>query len=398
MTETLYRLLQPQSIDGIIHVLLIFVLYFLLGLLPACGVVYLIYFLLTLPMRRNERARFFLDLLERGIKDGFTPERAIADAATSHDRALGARFHLLAAWLADGTDLSKAIDRVPRLLPPQLRETLKVGVRIGILPKLLPACRSWLQDSVSHVRAAHNYLLLLAFAVTPAIIFIPIVLRVKVLPSYQQMFSGMLEGKPLPPFTRFVFGNSDLVTGIQLAVAAVIWLFALTYLGGPRLHAWTNRLLPGVADRFVTLLPWRRKRLHRDFSMMLATLLDVGVPEHEAVLFAAQSTANSVFCARAEKVRALLNQGVKLPHAIHVIDGSGELRWRITNALQGSGGFLRALRGWHEALDARAFQQEQAAAQLTTSGLVLLNGAMVACIVIAVFLALIQLLNEAVLW
>ena len=80
------------------------------------------------------------------------------------------------------------------------------------------------------------------------------------------------------------------------------------------------------------------------------------------------------------------------------MDDSGELRWRLANALHSSRGFLRALTGWHEALDAKAFQQEQAVAQLTTTGLVLFNGVMVAGIVIAVFLALIQLLNEAVLW
>ena len=80
------------------------------------------------------------------------------------------------------------------------------------------------------------------------------------------------------------------------------------------------------------------------------------------------------------------------------MDDSGELRWRLANALQGRGNFLRALMGWHEALDAKAFQEEQAAAQLTTTGLVLFNGVMVASIVIAVFLVLIQLLNEAVLW
>jgi len=263
---------------------------------------------------------------------------------------------------------------------------------------VLPACRRWLQDSVSHVRAAHNYLLLLAFAVTPAIIFIPLVLRVKVLPSYRAVFAGMLEGEPLPAFTRLVFGSSGVITGFQLALVAIIWAVTLSYLGGPRLHGWIDRLLPSAGDRLLSLLPWRRKRLQRDFSSMLAALLDGHVPEAEAVRLAGESTANAVFHRRAEKAVALLQQGVNLPEAIRVMDDSGELRWRLANALQGRGNFLRALMGWHEALDAKAFQEEQAAAQLTTTGLVLFNGVMVASIVIAVFLVLIQLLNEAVLW
>jgi type II secretory pathway component PulF len=131
---------------------------------------------------------------------------------------------------------------------------------------------------------------------------------------------------------------------------------------------------------------------------MLAVLLEAGVPEAEAVRFAGESTANSVFCRRAERACALLAQGVRMPEAVRAIDNSGELQWRLANALRGNGGFIKALAGWHEALDAKAFQLEQTAAQITTAFLVLLNGFIVACIFIGTFLPLIQLLNQATLW
>lgn len=50
--------------------LLAFVLYVLVVFVPVCAGLYLLYFLLTLPMRRTERARVFLDLLELGVKEG----------------------------------------------------------------------------------------------------------------------------------------------------------------------------------------------------------------------------------------------------------------------------------------------------------------------------------------
>ena len=80
------------------------------------------------------------------------------------------------------------------------------------------------------------------------------------------------------------------------------------------------------------------------------------------------------------------------------MDRAPEFHWRISNALERGAGFLRALAGWHEALDAKAFQLEQSAAQVTTTGLVLLNGTIVACIILAIFLCLIQLINQATLW
>jgi hypothetical protein len=74
------------------------------------------------------------------------------------------------------------------------------------------------------------------------------------------------------------------------------------------------------------------------------------------------------------------------------------LQWRLANALRRGAGFVRALTGWHEALDAKAFQLEQSAAQVTTTVLVLINGLIVASFMIAVFLVLITLINTAALW
>jgi type IV pilus assembly protein PilC len=398
MNGTFPQFAQSDPLQGITMGVLTFIVYILLGLLPICGVSYLIYFLLTLPLRRNERARLFLDLLELGVEEGQTPEAAITRAATSRDRSMGVRFHLLAAHIQEGLSLGQALEKVPRLLPEQICAILNVGGRIGDLKKVLPAGRLILRDSVSYVRGAHNYLILVAFAISPAIVSVPYFLKVMVLPKFKEIFAAMIEGESLPAFTRLVFSNDSFLLTIQASVVGVIWLAALAYVGGPRLHGWIHRLFPATQDWLLTLLPWRRNRLHRDFSAMLAVLLDADFPETEAVTLAAKSTANLSLIRRAQQVCARLQQGVKLPEAIRALDSSPELQWRLANALQRGAGFVRALAGWHEALDARAFQLHQAAAQVTTSVLVLVNGLIVGSILIAVFLVLIQLINGSCIW
>jgi type II secretory pathway component PulF len=275
---------------------------------------------------------------------------------------------------------------------------LKAGERLGDVSKVLPACRLLLRDSVSQVRGALNYLLLLAFVVTPFAISVPIALRVKVLPSFKAVFDGMLETSALPAFTQFVFEYNSLFTIIQLGFFAFIWLMVFTYVGGPRLRDWINQIFPGAADHLLYLLPWRRKRLQRDFSAMLAVLLDSGVPELEAVRLAGESTANAVMIRRSAKATALLQKGAKLSEAVLQLDDSPEFRWRLANALQRAGGFLKALSGWHEALDAKAFQLEQTAAQVSTTLLVLVNGLIVGCIMLGIFIVLISLINRMTLW
>jgi hypothetical protein len=93
-----------------------------------------------------------------------------------------------------------------------------------------------------------------------------------------------------------------------------------------------------------------------------------------------------------------LKQGLSLTEAVKAMDDSGEFGWRLTNATHGAGGFLRALAGWHESLDAKAFQEEQAAAHGITSALVLWTGLFVGAIAISVFMFLVSLTNTAVLW
>jgi type II secretory pathway component PulF len=356
------------------------------------------YFLLTLPMRRNERARLVLDLVELGLKEGRNAEATLVAAAASRDPSLGVRFQLAAEYLQKGLRLSQALENVPRLLPPQVAGMLRTGEKIGDLRKVLPACRQFLKDGVSQVRGALNYLIILVFAVTPAILFVPLVFRIKVLPKLVEVFSGMLEGRPLPAFTRAVFGLNPLSCAIQIGLLAFLWLALVCYVGGPRLRESLRHVFPEPIDWFLCRLPWRRKRLQRDFSAMLAVLLDAGVPEGEAIGLAADSTANEVIVARGTKVRKLLTDGVKLPEALRVMDDTRELQWRLANALARGRDFLKALSGWHEALDAKAFQLEQSAAQVATTLVVLVNGFLVASIVIAVFLVLVQLLNAAVLW
>jgi type II secretory pathway component PulF len=173
---------------------------------------------------------------------------------------------------------------------------------------------------------------------------------------------------------------------------------AFVYVAGPRVSAWCHGRLYPFADWLAWHIPWKRKRLVRTFSATLGVLLDGGVPEAEAVRLAADCTANEIARRRAGRVTSALQQGVKLQEAVAGFDDAGEFRWRLANACHARDGFLRALNGWHEALDAKAFQQEEATAHVVTSGLVLFNGFVVALTAAAVFIALIAVMERAATW
>jgi type II secretory pathway component PulF len=367
------------------------------ALIPLYAFAYLLYFIIGLPLRRQERARFFLDLIATGLDQGESIENTVVAISRSQDSSVGVRFHLLAAYLERGWSLVAALNKLGGYLPPQLTAMLKVGEEVGDPRRVLPACRALLRDATSHIQSAYNYLIVLAFVLIPIIPALFWLMSVFIIPQYQLIFSDLSEeGNTLPILP---FHLAATLSKIQLVLALAFYLGAITYVGGPRLFSWlaAGLSLPALGNLGYRV-PWRRKRMQRDFAAMLGVLLDTGVPEARAVGLAAESTANSAFIRRADRAVAKLRQGVSLTDAIASLDDSGEFRWRLTNALHSGKNFFAALEGWLENLDARAFRQQQTFAQVLTTALVLYNGLMVSLFAVFVFRGFIMVINEGLLW
>jgi len=353
--------------------------------------VFLVHFLFTAPMRRAERARLFLDLVDDAIKRGQSIEEMILSLVRNRDRTLGMRFHLLAAHIENGERLAGALKAVPRFLPPQITAILQAGIELGDLRRVLPACREILRDGPAGVRSAVHYMFLVVFFFSPAFVAVVMLTTIFIVPRFRDVAAGM--DIKLWPETVFVFANANGLMLVELAITLLLIIATIAYLGGPGfVRRFQFKGLP-VVDWVAWRVPWKRKRLQRTFSAMLTVLLDGGVPEAEAVRLAGECTANEICRQRAARVIAALQQGAKLADAVRVFDNAGEFHWRLANAAHARGGFLQALRGWHEALDAKAFQQEEATAHVITTGLVILNGVFVGLIATAMFGILIDVLH-----
>jgi len=365
----------------------------LLGAAFLAGLFYLVYYLYSLPMRRREVVRLFLDLIASGQRHGESIEQTVLGVAQSGDRSLGKGFRLLAARLQEGIPFAQAIELRPRFLPVEVVGALQAGVAVGDLARALPASRAWVRDGTTEVWKAHHYLALLAFVVTPAWAVIFTLIAVFVLPRYQAIAADM--GATFSPWLAYLTRHYDLLMALQAAVLVACWGLALLYLGGPRLRGWFAHFLP---DRLAFATPWRRKRMQRDFSATLAVLLDGGVPEGTAVELAAATAGNARFAAQAKAVATDLAGGRRLPEAVQRLEATGEFQWRLANAAQGRGRFVEALSGWHESLEAQAFQQEQTVAQLVTTALVFFNGIFVAALAVGIFQMLLNLIQAESLW
>ncbi|MGA2245575.1 MAG: type II secretion system F family protein [Verrucomicrobiota bacterium] len=379
--------------NDILTFLAVFCWYAVLILLPGGAFSVVLHFLLSLPMRRRDRALFFLDLIETVIRRGQPVEQAILSAAENHDRAIGVPFFVVAAHMEDGARLGEALEQVPGFLPPQVNAMIRAGEQLGDLKKVLPACREVLRVAPDTVRTTMHYMVAILLLFAPIAIWVITLLSLFVVPKFRDVASGM--GITIWPLARFVFMLNDhfILVGFEALLFLALVAVAAIYIGGPGLvRRFQFRAVP-VVDWIAWRIPWKQKKLLRAFSAMLAVLLDSGVPEAVAVRLAGEATANEICHRRAGRVVAALQEGAKLEEALRAFDDNGEFRWRVSNAAHAHGGFLDALRGWHAALDAKAFQQEETATHALTSGLVILNGVVVGLIAVGMFGMLVMILR-----
>lgn len=355
------------------------------------------YCLLSLPAKREEKARLFLHLVENCLRQGRPIEPAIIDMANTHDRSPGVQFHLLAAYLEEGDRLGDALRKVPRLLPPSLAGLLRAGLEMGDLGATLPACRMQLRDARSGMTGAFNYFLVVAFGLVPFALFLFNGLLVFVMPKLREIFESMGEGEGMNWIWMAIHA---LQWGwwAELGLGGAMVLAVVAYAGGPALTARLRHPRCAPLDWIAWRVPWKRHRMQRNFAAALALLLDRNVPEADALRIAADCAANEIFRRRAQAAIARLAAGEPLTQAISELDSAGEVRWRLANAMHAKGGFLRALGGWLEALDARAFQEEQAAGHILSTAMVVFNGTVVGCACIGVYGVLTHLIRLGILW
>lgn len=373
--------------------LISFIWYTIIIVVPGGTFSLVMHYLLSLPMRRRDRALFFLDLIETVVSRGQPVEQAILSAAENHDRSIGVRFFMVAAHIENGARLGDALEKVPTFLPPQVNAMIRAGEKLGDLKKVLPACREVLRVAPDTVRTTMHYMVAILLIFAPVAIWLISMLSLFVVPKFKEIAGGM--GMTLWPLTRFVFSLNahSVLVGFEAILFVVLLAVAAIYIGGPGFTRWFKFRSAPVVDWLTWQIPWKRKKLLRTFSAMLAVLLDNGVPEAEAVRLAGESTANEICHRRAQAVNVALQKGVKLDDAVRTFDDNGEFHWRLANAAHAHGGFMDALRGWHAALDAKAFQQEETATHALTSGLVVLNGVVVGLIAISMFGMLVMILK-----
>jgi len=225
----------------------------------------------------------------------------------TENRALKQVIVDLAAAIEGGSSLSEALAMHPKVFDPLYVSMVKAGELGGVLEVTLRRQAEFMEKSLKirrRIKAAMYY----PMAVITAAAGILTLMMVFIIPRFQAVFEGLLNGKPMPPFTVLVLTISDvfrhhyLTVGlIGIALGLALRILVRTRLGRPLFDR--MKLGMPVIGRVV------RKAALARFSRTLGTLLGSGVPVLPALSIVRETAGNLVVGGVIAKIHANVKEG-----------------------------------------------------------------------------------------
>ena len=216
-----------------------------------------------------------------------------------------------------GTLLSAALEKLPKIFPPLYISMVKAGEVGGSLDLVLLKLSTTLEKQVelrSKVRSAMAY----PAIVMCLVVIIVTALMIFVVPIFRKLFASLGAKLPLP--TRIVIGISNIVASVYLlvvigAVVLIIIAFRRWIASPSGRAAWDRfKLKPPIFGPLVHKVALTR------FTSTLASLLTAGVPIIESLDIVAANSGNQLVADAVRGAQDGVRQGQSLSSTLAQYD------------------------------------------------------------------------------
>jgi len=325
---------------------------------------------------------------------GAPVEEALRSIAMQADRA-AVRRTLMAVREAvmEGASLSEAMAARPRVFPPLYRAMVAAGESAGTLGEVLERQAALMEKrrAMTHrVMTALTYPALLALTA----IAVVIVLMVFIVPKVVAQFETM--GQSLPPITEAVIAISGFLADYGLAIALALAAGGLLFARAMRRQDFAARV-DGLLLR-LPLIGRLIRALHAArMARTLGTLLSAGVPAVEAMTAAAGTVRSPVIRTGLERAAADMREGAGLARALKRTGLLPPLVAYMAAVGESSGRTEDMLARAADYLESEFESVTQTVLSLLEPLIIIVMGLIVATIVLAILMPILQLNSLAIL-
>ncbi len=291
-----------------------------------------------------------------------------------------------------GGSMSEALAAHPKVFNKLYINMVRAGEAGGILEQVLRRQAEFMEKSLKikgKIKAAMFYpaavMLVAAAIITLLLVF--------VIPRFQLVFDGLLNGRSMPAFTLAVLNLSELVkahffaVGLGLLGVVVAFQLLIHTRGGRRWFDGFKLLLPIVGGVV------RKVSLAR-FARTLGTLLGSGVPILQALTIVKETTGNVVVGEMVAKIHDNVKEGGTLTEPFKAAKIFPAMVGGMVDVGEQTGALPDMLVKIAETSDEEVDNAVTALTSLLEPVMIVLLAVVVGSIVIAMFLPLIAIMED----
>lgn len=226
------------------------------------------------------------------VSAGLTLVRALGVLADQIDsKPLREALVAIRLDVEQGSSLSAAIEKMPKIFPPIYVAMVRAGEVGGQLDMVLMKLSSTLEKQVAlrqKVRSAMAYPMI----VVSLVVVIVTALMIFVVPTFKRLFASL--HAPLPVPTQIVIRISDVLASIYLVVVVVAAIAAVVAFRRWIKTPYGRRKWDAFKLRPPVFGPLAHKVALARFATTLASLLSAGVPIIESLDIVAENAGNAI--------------------------------------------------------------------------------------------------------
>ncbi len=298
----------------------------------------------------------------------------------------------LAEAIRSGGNFSDGLLQHPKIFDRLYVNMVKAGEAGGVLDTVLERLARFMEKAErikAKVKSAMTYpVIVIALAVG-----IVAALMVFVVPKFEQIFSGLLKGQPLPVLTRAVMGvsyfvqHNIIVSAIVLvAVCVGFQIFRRTKIG-ERVLDWLAIKSPALGNLFL-------KAAIARFTRTFGTLLASGVPILQALVITRDTSGNVHVAAAIDVVHDRVKEG---DNVARPLEATGIFPGMVTSMIEvgeETGALADMLTRIADTYDEEVDNAVAALTSIIEPFMIVFLALMVGTIVIALFLPIVSIIQH----
>jgi len=295
----------------------------------------------------------------------------------------------LASRIEEGFSFTEALKEFPQSFDRLFISLVSAGEKAGDMAGVLDRTASYLERKSKIQQDITGALIYPAVLLSLAFIIVSLML-IFVVPSVVDQFANL--NQELPLITRWLIGLSNFISGPALWILLILvlsLLFSFRFFGVEKLFT--------IVDKYLLKIPVLKGFLINSnlarFTTSLSILRNNDIPIVQALDISTATISNSHLRSNLEKSLSRVSEGISLAQCLSSVPQIPPMVTQLVASGERSGELENMLSKAADFLDMEFQQSTKIAMNLLEPMVVVIMGTIVACIVVAVLLPLIQMNN-----